>query len=892
MRHTILVLVVLALHAVMAAPSRAQLAPSTVGNKESASGERVRRIARATRLNGELRMDGRLDESAWGGAEPMTDFVQRQPRPGAAASERTEVRILYDDEAIYVGFRLYDGAPDSIVALTARRDGAPYSDWAYVMLDSHGDRRNAFVFAVNPAGVKKDYLITNDINEDIGWDAVWDVATTVDSAGWTAEFRIPLSQLRFNTTGGEWGLNLQRRIARRNEWSFWSPTPPNAPGLVSSFGSLEGLTDLRSRHYAELQPYALARVRRAPQNPGNPFSGAGDHVVSGGLDARYGLTSDVALSVTVNPDFGQVEADPSVVNLTAYETFFPEKRPFFIEGTDIFNFPIGLATGDYLNEQLFYSRRIGRAPHRDLSVLSPYVDQPAATTIFGAAKISGKTASGWSVGLLNALTAPEEGRYVVAGAPQTVPVEPLTNYAVMRVAKRSGNGAAEVSGIFTAANRRLDDNAYTRTLHSSAFTEGISGRYRFGGGRYELTSWLLGSRVAGSPDALMRTQLSSVRYFQRPDAKHLSVDSTRTTLTGMAGHLQLTKMGGGNWFWSAIGQARSPGFEINDLGYQRNADIAFGAGTLGYLDFTPGRYVRLWTGTVTALSQWTFGGERTSTFGALFGNIEFANFWGTNGTLLRNASSLSTGTLRGGPAIVTAARTNVLLSANTDLRRPISLQTDVSVMHEDETGGWSSAVTPRVTIRTSSRSDLSLGVTMARNVDAWQFLPSSPLDGRTRYIGAGLDQTTASVTARGSYAFTPGLTLQVYLQPFISAGKYSVYRLMTEPRASAFRDRFSIIPEANMVYSPAENAYRVDMTNDGTPDMLVPRADFNVRNLQSNTVLRWEYRPGSTVFLVWSQRRQDLARLGAFDVRNDASALFGAPSTNVLLLKVSYWLGT
>src|SRR5437868_12263712 len=385
----------------------------------ASTGTSAVRSMRASRLTGSISIDGKLDEPAWATATPSSDFTQSYPKVGAKPTDPTEVRVLYDDDALYVGVRMFDTRPDSIAAQLARRDASGiYSDWLHVMVDSYRDRRTSFRFSVNPRGVQKDVLEFDDRNgEDLNWDAVWQVATRIDSIGWTAEYRIPFSQLRFGGAqqGAEriWGFQVMRDVARRNERDSWSPWKTTDPGFVSFEGDLAGLVDVPTPSRLEVMPYLSTKLTRAPGDPANPFYKTNAAKPSAGADVTYGLPGGLTLTASVNPDFGQVEVDPAVVNLSAYETFFPEKRPFFVEGANIFN--IGSINGGpgYGNQQIFYSRRIGRPPQRFVS--GQFVDAPDATTIIGAAKVTGKV-GGWTVGLLNALTAEEKARVVDASS--------------------------------------------------------------------------------------------------------------------------------------------------------------------------------------------------------------------------------------------------------------------------------------------------------------------------------------------------------------------------------------------------------------------------------------------------------------------------------------------
>lgn len=847
---------------------------------------------RAVHATDEIAIDGRLNEAVWETAPVATGFIQREPNPGAPATRRTEVRVLYGESAIYVGARMYDD-PDSISAQLSRRDelDTDHSDVFAVGFDSYNDNRTAFVFAVNPRGVKRDSRLSEDAGEDDSWDAVWEVRTAVDSLGWTAEFRIPLSQLRYSADETVWGVNFQRVIARLAETSFWAPIPPDSPGIVSEFGTLTGLEALGSPTRLELQPYVVSRLTRAPPESGNPFYSANQFSSSAGLDLQYGLTSNLTLTGTINPDFGQVEADPSEVNLSAFETFFPERRPFFVEGSDIFDYPVSPEFGQ---DQLFYSRRIGREPQRSVRIPNAYINAPDATTIFGAAKVSGKTADGWSIGFLDALTAEEVTRVSLATGDTTIPVEPLTNYAVARIAKDFRDGLSTVGGVFTATNRRLDEGSGLRFLNSAAYAGGLDGRHRFGGGNYEVSGQILGSHVRGSTEAISRIQRSPVHYFQRPGIDHIEFDSTRTTLSGVSINALLAKIGGGNWRWGMGTSVRSPGFEVNDLGFQRDADLIVGGGFVGYQQFEPGRVFRRWNATANLFSGWTFGGERFTTGSNVNGGFQLRNYWGGHGGINRNYDALSTTRLRGGPAILTPGRTSTFFGFYSDRRKRIGVSLNGGASMEDDTEGYTWRLGPELELRPSSRMEVSLAPSLNRNLDPWQFIAGiQSLDDRPHYVFGRLDQTTVALTTRLSYAFTPDLSLQFYAQPFVSAGEFSEFRAVRDPRAERFDDRLPIFADDldELFENPETGLFEADSDGDDVRDVTLGNPDFNVKQLRSNAVLRWQYRPGSTLFVVWSQGRTGFAPDGSFDLWGDAGELFGAPGTNTLLVKLSYWFG-
>jgi hypothetical protein len=815
----------------------------------------------ATRVQGAPPvLDGRLDEAVWAAAPVSGGFVQRGPRPGAPASAATEVRVLYTEGALYVGARLADD-PDSIAAQLSRRDdGNTYSDWMFVMLDSDDDNRSAYVLGVNPREVQQDFIVAEDGDQDATWDAVWEVQTAVDSAGWTAEFRIPLSQLRFTPGSTTWGVNFQRVVARREETAYWAPIPPDAPGFVSRFGTLTGLTGLASPTRLELRPYAVSRVTRAPGDADDPFYSHNEPSVATGLDLRYSLTSSFTLAATLNPDFGQVEADPSEVNLTAFETRFPEQRPFFVEDSRLFQFKLGGSAGD-----LFYTRRIGGSPRGSVPGDAEFADVPQQTTILGAAKLSGKTASGWSLGVLSALTAREEARYTVGGAREAVAVEPLTSFSAARVMREFNDGGTGIGGIATYVNRRLDGTALD-FMRSSALAAGIDGRHRFGGGNYEVSGYMAGSSVQGSREAILLAQTGSARRFQRPDAGHLAVDSSLTSLSGWVGNLEVGRLGG-PWTWEAGARARSPGLEINDFGFQQQTDRAEQYAGLGYAQYEPGKNFRSWWVHAFQRQQYTFGREFVEFYMNLDGGLQLNNFWTGSATVERWQQARSPGELRGGPALRTSGWSQLTVNVAGDQRRRASWNVAAQGSVDDEAGGYGIGVYPGLSLRPSPRINLSLQPSLAYSVVPAQYVDQLRDDaGAPHYLFARLEQTTAALTARLSYTFTPRLSLQYYAQPFISSGRYSDALEVADANARGFDERFR-------------------------PYALEEMPDFNFKQLRSNAVLRWEYRPGSTLFVVWNTDLQDETPVGTFDLTRDARRLFGADGTNVLLIKLSYWLG-
>ena len=900
--------VVAAIH--LASPAVA--AQSSVGIPTRALSSLVaddRPVVRARRATTLIVLDGRLDDAAWRSAELAADFVQQRPTPGAPASERTEARVLFDAGALYVSLRMFDNHPDSLLAPLGRRDAGAYGDWAHVIIDSYHDRRTGFHFAVNPAGTRLDGMISNDAEwqEDTSWDAVWDVATARDSLGWTAEFRIPLTQLRFDRCGDAsqpaptlakpndgaaaaapscaWGIQFMRDLARRNERSTWAPIVPGAAGYVSRFGTLAGIDGVRSPRRIDLVPYTLAEATRSPADPTNPFDRRTTVNGAFGADIGLGITSKLTLNATINPDFGQVEADPSEVNLTGAETFLRERRPFFVEGGDIFRYVLG---DDLLGqEQLFYSRRIGRTPQLDDPASAIAVDRPDVTRILGAAKLSGK-AGPWTLGILDAMTGTERAQFVNDdGIRGSAIVEPRTNYAFARLSRDGADGRNSAGIVASAVHRDLDPAA-ALTLRSTALMAGIDGRLRSRDRSYTVIANMLASYVSGTPQAITETQRSSVHLMQRPDRRGGPLDTTRTSLAGMSAEVRAMKQGGGPWRWGINGRVATSGFEINDIGYQLRSDVVTATSWVGYTHFEPGRVLRRWETWFNQMARWTFDGDRERLAANVYGQASFQNNWTLMGELRREFSQQSPTFLRGGPATYVPPNVSWWGRLVFDPRRVLSGELVTQGSVDDVDGGSRVTFSPIVTLRPASRAEVSLQPSITRVTNPSQYVETASADGDTSYVTGRLAQTTTALTARLNLTFTPTLSLQLYAQPFLSAGKYGRLGEVRRPGARALEQRVSTF--AASAVSPVEgNELRIDR-GPGRAPITLDDPNFTVAELQSNAVLRWEYRPGSALFFVWAQSRND--DVNAVDLSLDSRArdLWRTPGTNVLLVKFSYWL--
>ena len=623
-----------------------------------------------------ITIDGKLDEIPWRLANWQNDFIQHKPYEDKAPSQKTEFAIMYDDDFIYVGFKAYDTAADSITQRLTSRDKME-GDLVSVQLDTYHDKRTAFSFYVSAAGIKSEFIISNDgENEDYTWDPIWWVKTSVDESGWYAEMKIPLSQLRFDDAEQlTWGLEVARWLFRKEERSLWQPISKKQSGWVSLYGEMVGLKNIKSKKTVNITPYIVARTDHFEKEVENPFLADGvKNQLDAGVDGKFGLTKNLTLDFTINPDFGQVEADPSEVNLSTYETFFREKRPFFIEGKNILNFPLMFGDGDLADENLFYSRRIGRRPHHDPDIADDeYIDSPEFTSILGAAKITGKTKDGWSVGLLESVTS-EEFADISNGHQRTEMVEPLTNYLIGRLQKDFDGGNTILGGMFTAVNRNLDADQLT-DLHKSAYTGGIDFVHKWNNKNWEINFSSYFSHIKGSSESIQETQESWIHGFQRPDADHLTLDTTRTSLTGQGGKIVLSKTGGKLKFMHALSW-KSPQLELNDVGYMRQADNIMQVFWLGYRVYEPFSIFRNFNFNFNQWTEWNFDGELTAPGGNINMHTQFKNYWYFGYGVNIDGKGLAVNELRGGPALKYPGSKNIWFYLNTNEQKKLTFGYD------------------------------------------------------------------------------------------------------------------------------------------------------------------------------------------------------------------------
>ena len=850
----------------------------------------------AVRLQAPIVLDGRLDEDVWQSPNPVTDFVQKDPDEGQPATERTEVRIAFDDDAIYVGARMFDSQPDRIVRRLSRRDSTGNADCVMIGFDPRHDHLTGVGFIVTAAGTLADEVIFDDIHEDGSWDGVWDARVTVDSLGWSAELRIPFSQLRFPEGEHQtWGFNAARVVVRRNEESNWILTPKKESGLASRFGHLEGLDGIRGRRHLDLLPYVTTRAERMETaEPSDPFNDGSRTLGGFGVDAKWGVTSSLTLDATVNPDFGQVEVDPAVVNLTAYETYYEEKRPFFIEGSTLFdsfgfNGPNNRMGFNRSMPSLFYSRRIGRKPQGSAS--GDYVDDPSATTILGAAKLTGKARSGWSVSFIEAVTGRESARVMNDGAQSAVEVEPLTNYLATR-AHRSIGQRAGVGMLATVVVRDLSDPTLAARLAHDAIVAGGDAHWFLNAKRdWVVTGALTGSRVSGSEQAVARIQQTSAHYFQRPDAPQVSLDPSARSVSGWFASLDFNR-NTGTLRPNASLWAVSPGFECNDAGYFSRADAAGSHIALVWSRPTPDAFSRYRQLLVSKWWSWNFGGELQGDGLWVGAYVTFRNYWDFQGTVHFGRSTYADRLTRGGPSLKNARYWSASVSLSTDDRKAASVGLDGS-WNQDGLGGWSASGGVSLSLRPASALTLSLGPTVMRQLEPIQYVtaaadPSATAMYGSRYVFGDLGQTEVVGETRVSYILTPRMSFQLYAQTLLSAGRYSGFKEPERPRDFSYLRYGQDL--GTITFDPLAQIYTVDpQVPGGSGPFSFGNPDFNYKSLRVNAVFRWEFRLGSTLYVVWTQQREDTARPGDFDLREDLSSLYGAPHDNVVMVKLSYW---
>ena len=843
-----------------------------------------------------IRLDGVLDDKAWDDVQWAGDFLQYQPNEGKAPSQPTSFKILYDDKFLYVAYRCHDSAPDSVVKRMSRRDQFP-GDFVEINIDSYHDLRTAFSFTVSVSGVRGDEFISNNGNNwDDSWNPIWFAKTHTDNKGWTAEIKIPLSQLRFgNEPDKVWGIQVTRRIFRKEERSTWQKIPQNSGVWVSGFGELHGLKGVRPQKQVEIAPYTVAKTEGYKPEVGNPFATGRDSKMTFGVDGKVAVTSDLILDFTVNPDFGQVEADPSQVRIDGFQNFFEERRPFFIESRNIFDYQLtGSEAGDdYDSDLLFYSRRIGGSPHGYPNLKDgEFAQVPQNTSILGAAKFSGKTKNGWSIGLLESVTQEVSAVIDNSGSRRMEVIEPLTNYFVSRLQKDFNGGQTVIGGIFTGVNR---DNNLNNTLHTGAYSGGLDFLHYWKNRTWYLRGNAVFSHVFGSKQKIYDTQTAFEHLFQRTNATEVSLDSTRTSLTGTGGTFRIGKSGGksgklGQVFKFETGVTyRSPELDVNDIGFMLTAN-EINHFTWAGLHFQKQvgifRNARI---NYNHFSRWDFGGQFL--YQAFNTNMHgnFKNNWriGTGTTWMPYL--ISNTALRGGSSLRMPAGINHWVYVQSDTRKKINIGFEMFNYWGAEETSRQSNYSVSVRAQPLDAMTVSLGVGINHN---WkkqdQFVSSTDFNGKQRIVVSEVDQNTLRYTLRLNYNITPDLTLQYYGQPFITRPTYKNFGYVVDPLNQSYDARFHRFNNEEIAFRNGN--YEVDENHDGKVDYTFGKPDFNFVQFRSNLVARWEYKAGSEFYLVWSQGNTPDASTD-FDSTVGTSLfnnIFAGQARNIFLMKFTY----
>jgi hypothetical protein len=825
-------------------------------------------------------IDGKLDDECWKKGKWQGDYTQFVPKEGAKPTYPTEFNIQYDDRNLYIAFRAFDGEPGKILRQAGVRDEFE-GDMMGITFDSYRDYRTGFEFSLSAWGQKVDLILFNPVNWDFNWNAVWKGKTGLEDSAWVAEMEIPFSQLRFSGKDDQvWGLHTWRWISRLQEESNFEKQTLTGPGIIYNFGELRGIKGLKKSRRLEIMPYALGDLRTMKREPANPFTSNGRSWGRNvGLDAKIGISSNFTVDVTVNPDFGQVESDPSVINLTAFETFYEEKRPFFLEGLTIFDYKFD-------DQSLFYSRRIGHSPSLNIkSNDSLFVNSPDETTILSAIKFSGTTSKGLSLGLIQSVTANEFTKVSDRnGNRSKIKVEPLTNFMVARVQKGYNAGTTVVGGMLTSTNRFIKENSLA-FLSSGAYTGGLDILHQWKDREYFIDARLIGSYVNGSSEAITALQESSARYYQRPGAGYLRYDTSLTSLSGYGGKIKIGKGSKGLWRYSTGVTWLSPGIELNDLGYMNAADNINQENEISYFVNQPVSIFRTYKVSLEQFNTWNFNAKYLGSGGHLAFTSEFKNQWSFETNLIYESESRDTKILRGGYDMKVPYSIMSFGELNTDQAKKFTAGLEYIYEYRGNNSARSYLVEPGISMRPFSKLKIRMSATYESNKDNLQYVGTIDYGSEKRYLLGTIGQKTLGLTFRVDLNLSPEFSIQYYGSPYVSRGKYSDFKRVTDAEASSYNERIAMFN--NPVLS--DGNYLLDENYDDLPEYTVENPDFNFHQFRSNFVAKWEYRPGSYIYLVWSGEKT--GRTGSSDdtVAESYSKLRKIYPDNVFLIKLNYW---
>jgi len=825
-------------------------------------------------------IDGKLDDDCWKTGTWAGDYHQSKPNEGAKPTYPTFLKILYDDRNLYVAMRAFDGEPKKIQRLSGTRD-EQVGDQMGVVFDSYHDYRTGFEFTITAWGQQVDIVMSNPRTWDKNWNAVWKGETGLEDSAWVAELEIPLSQLRYSKKDEQvWGMHTWRLINRLGEESNWEIQSKTSPGVMFNFGELRGIKGLKKSQRLEIKPYMLGELKTMKKEPGNPFNEKG-RLWGGnaGIDAKIGISSNFTLDMTINPDFGQVESDPSVMNLSAFEVLFEEKRSFFLEGSTIFNYEVN-------DQSLFYSRRIGHSPSL---VLNPednhFVKSPDMTSILSALKLSGTTSKGLSVGLIQSVTANEFARLADSdGNRNSMKVEPLTSYTIARIQQGYKEGNTVIGGMLTSTNRSIDEGNLS-FLADNAFTGGFDVLHHMKDKEFYIDARLIGSYIKGNKTAITALQESSARYFQRPGADYLKYDTTKTSLSGFGGKFKIGKGSKGFWRYSTEVAWSSPGLELNDLGYMKSADEINQTNEVSYFVNQPVSVFRTYEIGLEQFNKWNFDGAYLGSGSHFSFESEFRNKLNFNANMIYHTKSFDPRLLRGGNGMKMPFTVNLFGELRTDRSKKIIAELGYDFERSGNNSRTLFEIEPGLTIRPVNALILELSANYEDNYDKLQYIETKDYLSEKRYLLGTIDQKTFGLTFRVDLNITPKFTIQYYGSPYISRGTYSEIKYITDPEAKLFGDRFDVFSNPQIV----GDEYRLDENNDQQADYSLINPDFNFHQFRSNFVAKWEYRLGSFIYFIWSGERTGSSSLSGASLGDSYNQLFDVFPKNIFLIKFNYW---
>ncbi len=830
----------------------------------------IKRAYNATRTELVPKIDGKLDDECWQTVGTWDgDFIQQQPHQAQAPSQQTEIKILYDDKYLYFAIIAYDNEPEKMSPILGPRDDAMVGDIAGIALDTYNDKQTAFEFNLTSAGQKVDLMHMGEYGWDFNWNAVWDGKTSIGDSAWYAEMRVPFTQIRFaNKEEHIWGMHIWRYIYRLSEETQWKLIPIDAPAMVYIFGELRGIKDIPYKRNFEVLPYASAKY--IPES-------TDDRNFGFGVDGKIGVTSNFTLDYTFNPDFGQVEADPSELNLTSYETFYDEKRPFFLEGNSILEYNSG-------NDMLFYSRRIGHAPS-----FVPYVDEEAGesilkpdnTTIINALKLTGKNKKGLSVGFVNSVTAREEAEITTADDAFKEAIEPFTNYTIGRVKQDLNEGSTVIGGIFTSTIRNIKDENL-EFLPDNSQVGGIDFEHNWKNRKYYIAAKSFASQINGSEESIDLLQRNSRHYFQREDADHLEYDPYRTSLSGWGGDISGGKRSG-KLLVSGELEWRSPGVDLNDVGYMRQADYISEDFDIQYRVNKPKGIFLDYSVKLSQGHQWSYGGENIWDDMDVYLKMRFKNYWRFNFLVDRIFNQIDTRELRGGPSLRKDGKNTVKIALQTNAQKDLLLGVNSNFSRSDDDITKEDSYSFIVNWRVSNRFSLSNESVFSSEKDNGQYLRYRTINSKREYVVGLLNRQTFYTTLRAEFFITPEISLQYYGSPYVSTGEYlqDGYRKVADSKSKDLAKRYDFL-EVN-------NGLLVDENNNVYHDFDDYNFDFDFREFRSNFVARWEYKTGSTLYFVWTNNRMEYIDQYNSSVFDSLKGIRKVKSENAFMIKLSYW---